>query len=100
MSMWRSCPGEGINPTQYYGWKKQLLSSATKIFENGRKPKRPSEDARKEAMCRQLATGQQSKNLAGGRQHPLEWPCNLGTASTARGTAKGFCPERFLLASV
>ena len=23
----------GINPTQYYGWKKQLLSSATKVFD-------------------------------------------------------------------
>jgi transposase len=30
------CRREGINPTQYYGWKKQLLSSATKVFENGR----------------------------------------------------------------
>ena len=27
------CRREGINPTQYYGWKKQLLSSATKIFD-------------------------------------------------------------------
>ena len=27
------CRREGINPTQYYGWKKQLLSSATKVFE-------------------------------------------------------------------
>ena len=26
------CRREGINPTQYYGWKKQVLSSATKIF--------------------------------------------------------------------
>jgi transposase len=29
------CRREGINPTQYYGWKKQLLSAAGKIFENG-----------------------------------------------------------------
>ena len=29
------CRREGINPTQYYGWKKQLLSSAAKVFENG-----------------------------------------------------------------
>jgi transposase len=27
------CRREGINPTQYYGWKKQLLSSAAKVFE-------------------------------------------------------------------
>ena len=28
------CRREGINPTQFYGWKKQLLSSATKVAEN------------------------------------------------------------------
>ena len=27
------CRREGINPTQYYGWKKQLQSSAVKIFD-------------------------------------------------------------------
>lgn len=27
------CRREGINPTQYYGWKKQLLSSATRVFD-------------------------------------------------------------------
>ena len=27
------CRREGINPTQYYGWKKRLLSSATKVFD-------------------------------------------------------------------
>ena len=26
------CRREGINPTQYYGWKKQLLTSAGKVF--------------------------------------------------------------------
>jgi transposase len=26
------CRREGINPTQYYGWKKQLLGSASKVF--------------------------------------------------------------------
>jgi transposase len=29
------CRREGINPTQYYGWKKQLLGAAGKIFDNG-----------------------------------------------------------------
>ena len=29
------CRREGINPTQYYGWKKQLMGSAVKIFDNG-----------------------------------------------------------------
>jgi transposase len=27
------CRREGINPTQYYGWKKQLLASAAKVFD-------------------------------------------------------------------
>jgi transposase-like protein len=26
------CRRKGINPTQYYGWKKQLLGSASKVF--------------------------------------------------------------------
>ncbi len=29
------CRREGINPTQYYGWKKQLLGSAGRVFANG-----------------------------------------------------------------
>ena len=29
------CRREGINPTQYYGWKKQLMGSASKVFVNG-----------------------------------------------------------------
>jgi transposase len=29
------CRREGINPTQYYGWKKQLLRSASRVFVNG-----------------------------------------------------------------
>ena len=28
------CRSEGINPTQYYGWKKQLMNSASKVFAN------------------------------------------------------------------
>lgn len=27
------CRREGINPTQYYGWKKQLLGSAAEVFD-------------------------------------------------------------------
>jgi transposase len=27
------CRREGINPTQYYGWKKQLLAAATRVFD-------------------------------------------------------------------
>ena len=29
------CRREGINPTQYYGWKKQLMKSAVNIFATG-----------------------------------------------------------------
>jgi len=29
------CRREGINPTQYYGWKKHLMKSAAKVFANG-----------------------------------------------------------------
>jgi transposase len=29
------CRREGINPTQYYGWRKQLLRSASQVFSNG-----------------------------------------------------------------
>jgi transposase len=48
------CRREGINPTQYYGWKRQLLSSASKIFDNGRKLKTPGAEARKEAKIQRL----------------------------------------------
>jgi transposase len=47
------CRREGINPTQYYGWKKQLLSSASKVFDD-RRTKQPGETARQEAKIRRL----------------------------------------------
>jgi transposase len=47
------CRREGINPTQYYGWKKQLLSSATKIFD-AQEGKRSAADERKEAELQRL----------------------------------------------
>jgi transposase len=47
------CRREGINPTQYYGWKKQLLSSATKVFDDQRE-KRSGEEARKKAKIQRL----------------------------------------------
>lgn len=37
------CRREGINPTQYYGWKKTLLSSAARVFQD-----RPQKSSRKE----------------------------------------------------
>jgi len=38
------CRREGINPTQYYLWRKQLLSSADRVFnENSQMPSRQQE---------------------------------------------------------
>lgn len=38
------CRREGINPTQYYNWRKQLVSSADRVFdESGAKPSREQE---------------------------------------------------------
>ena len=34
------CRREGINPTQFYGWKKQLMGAAGKVFAAG--PDKPS----------------------------------------------------------
>jgi transposase-like protein len=48
------CRREGINPTQYYGWKKQLLSSAKQVFEPGRRPKQAGVEARQEAKIQRL----------------------------------------------
>lgn len=38
------CRREGINPTQYYAWKKTLLSSASRVFNESKvKPSRREE---------------------------------------------------------
>ena len=42
------CRREGINPTQYYGWKKHLLGSASKVFENGTNGKPSAREQRLE----------------------------------------------------
>jgi transposase len=47
------CRREGIHPTQYYGWKKQLLSSAGRVFdEHDRKPEAAQE--KQEAELRRM----------------------------------------------
>ena len=38
------CRREGINPTQYYSWKKQLTGSASQAFTDNRKKKSSSDD--------------------------------------------------------
>jgi transposase-like protein len=45
------CRREGINPTQFYTWKKKLLGSATQVFDE--KPK--NSDANQERLERELA---------------------------------------------
>ena len=45
------CRREGINPTQYYGWKKQLMNSASQVFVHQRK-KQSGHDERLEAEPR------------------------------------------------
>jgi transposase len=47
------CRREGINATQYYTWRNQLLSSAGKVFE-GQSGRRSVEDERKEAEVQRL----------------------------------------------
>ena len=47
------CRREGINPTQYYGWRKQLLSSATKVFDE-QASKRSASEEKKEAELRRM----------------------------------------------
>lgn len=48
------CRREGINPTQYYGWKKQLLTSASKVFDGGVRKKVNGEASRQEAQVRRM----------------------------------------------
>lgn len=43
------CRREGINPTQYYGWKRQLLGSASKVFDGGSSGKPSAREQRLEA---------------------------------------------------
>ena len=46
------CRREGLNPVQFYAWKKQLLGSAGRVFEA---PERPGlQEQRQEAELRRL----------------------------------------------
>ncbi len=46
------CRREGINPTQFYGWKKQLMSSAAKVFADGGESKPSAQQQRMETELR------------------------------------------------
>src|SRR5918998_4802070 len=46
------CRREGLNPVLFYAWKKQLLGSASRVFEA---PRRPSvQEQRREAEVQRL----------------------------------------------
>jgi transposase len=45
------CRREGINPTQFYTWKKKLLASAGQVFDE--RPKKP--EAKQERLEQELA---------------------------------------------
>ncbi len=45
------CRREGINPTMYYGWRKKLLSSATRVFDGTSK----KQDAQQQRAARELS---------------------------------------------
>jgi transposase-like protein len=47
------CRREGLNPVLYYSWKKQLLSSASRVFEE-RKAKQNFLEQRREAEVQRL----------------------------------------------
>jgi transposase len=47
------CRREGINPTMYYSWKKKLLSSAGKVFDD-QEGRRSAQEERKEVELRRF----------------------------------------------
>jgi transposase len=47
------CRREGLNPVQFYAWKKQLLGSAARVFEDKRGQPNAQEQ-RREAELRRL----------------------------------------------
>ena len=59
------CRREGINPTQYYAWKKTLMSSAARVF-HGEKDKPDVKQQRLEAdlsRCKDVIAEITSENL-------------------------------------
>lgn len=47
------CRREGLNPVQFYAWKKQLLGSAARVFEV-KKGRPDAQEQRREAELRRL----------------------------------------------
>ena len=50
------CRREGLNPVLYYAWKKQLLGSASRVFED-RKTRPRVQEQRREFELRRLKNG-------------------------------------------
>ena len=46
------CRREGLNPVQFYAWKKQLLGSADRVFEDKRGRPTPSSSASRPRSAR------------------------------------------------
>ena len=59
------CRREGLNPVQFYAWKKQLLGSAARVFED----KRGRPDAR-ETEARGRAPAAQERDRRDHRREP------------------------------
>ena len=47
------CRRDGLNPVQYYAWKKQLLGSAARVFED-RRGRPDAHEQRREAEVQRL----------------------------------------------
>jgi transposase len=59
------CRREGINPTLDYGWKKKLLSSAGKVFDD-HEGRRSAQEERTEAdvrRCKDVIADRTAENL-------------------------------------
>jgi transposase-like protein len=60
------CRREGINPTQYYGWKKQLINGAAKVFDNSHESKPSAKEQRLESdlsRCKNVIAEITAENL-------------------------------------
>ena len=59
------CRREGINPTQYYGWKNTLLSSAARVFDSrSQKPSRKEERLESDlSRCKDVIAEITAENL-------------------------------------
>jgi transposase len=59
------CRREGINPTQYYSWRKTLVSSASRVFnEQSQKPSRKEERMTSElSRCKDVIAEITAENL-------------------------------------